>query len=76
MGIKDVFVIFDKKRYDKKMILRDFDSEGYPFNFHFGDGEGLPVYKCKEVWTFGRCSDDANYQIAVQSGADLWKMGE
>lgn len=80
MDVRNIFILFNKDEFTKEEIVADLKEEGYKHNFIFGfklSQENLGDYlrKCDEVWCFGECADQVEFQVSKEMGKDVWIMG-
>ena len=77
MDNRKIYVIYDDEQFTKEAIKADIRSEGYTHNFLFCDGTMIADYLkyADEVWTWGNCTDQTAYYMAVELNKDIWEMG-
>ena len=79
MDIRNVYIIFAKE-FTKLEIVNDLKVEKYDHNFIFGcdlqstQDKDSYLAIAQEVWTFGKCENIQDYNMARARGKDLWKM--
>lgn len=84
--MKTVFVIIGEG-YTSEEVKDEIRKEGYAYYFFFATDallDDLNMQKeyldmhmdnADEIWTFGDVSKNTLYQMAVEKGVDIWKMG-
>lgn len=81
MDVKNIYVMYDCKKWDYEKVVSELVEEGYKHNFYFQNLTGKLSDNRKalaisdEVWIFGDCHLFDDYQYAKDIGADLWEMG-
>ena len=79
MDLNNIYVIIGRK-FTKKKIVDEIQSEGYKHNFYFSQGQEMSelikaMDIASEIWVFGDASEYEDYEYAKRNGKDIWKMG-
>lgn len=77
MDRRNIYIIFDKEKFDKDFIIAEIKAEGYTYKFVFDTGEHITelIKYSDEVWSWGDCKNNPAYTVAKDLRKEIWVMG-